>query len=137
MDKLGLVLLVLVTAASVQDRDGARTLLACLAHTLKRLHLIFADAGYAGALADWLWCDVRRWRKIWLQIVRRPDGQKGFAIQAKRWIVERTFGWLNRWRRLSKDYEGRPDTSECLIRMAMIALMTRRLAALRAPAKPA
>lgn len=127
------MLLVLVTAASVQDRDGARRLLARLGSMLRRLHLIFADSAYAGDLEDWLWCDVRQWRKIWLHIVRKPAGQKGFCVQAKRWIVERTFAWLSRWRRLSKDYEGRPETSECLIRIAMIALMTRRLADLQPP----
>ena len=88
MDTLGLVLLVVVTAASVQDRDGARMLLECLATRYKRLKLIWADPSYAGDLVDWLWCCLRAWRQIWLEVVRKQDGQQGFAVLPKRWQVE-------------------------------------------------
>ncbi len=125
-----------VTAANVQDRDGAKLLLEGLRHQFSRLRRIWADGAYAGALLAWVWA-LRPRRRVRLEIVKRPKGVKGFQRLPWRWIVERTFGWLGRWRRLSKDYEGRPETSECLIRIAMIALMTRRLAALRTQINPA
>jgi putative transposase len=93
-----------VTAASVQDRDGAKQLLDILRHMCSRLRLIWADQAYAGALIPWLWA-LRPWRKIGLDIVKRPEGTKGFLLLPKRWIVERIFAWLGRYRRLSKDYE--------------------------------
>ena len=116
-----------VTAASVQDRDGAMQLLDVLRHTFSRLRLIWADQAYAGDLIPWLWT-LRPWRKIRLAMVKRPEGTKGFLLLPKRWIVERTFAWLGRYRRLSKDYEYLPQTSETMIRVAMIHLMIRRLA---------
>jgi len=119
----------MVTAASVQDRDGAMHLLDVLRHTCSRLRLIWADQADAGDLIAWLWA-LRPWRKIRLDIVRRPEGTKGFLLLPKRWIVERTFGWLGRYRRLSKDYEYRTQTSEAMLRVAMIHLMVRRLARL-------
>jgi putative transposase len=122
-----LLLTVVVTAASVQDRDGAMQLLDVLRHTFSRLRLIWADQAYAGDLIPWLWT-LRPWRKIRLAIVKRPEGTKGFLLLPKRWIVERTFAWLGRYRRLSKDYEYLPQTSEIMIRVAMIHLMIRRLA---------
>jgi putative transposase len=127
VDTLGLVWLVVVTAASTQDRDGARTLLAALATSMRRLRLIWADGGYAGALVGWV-AGLRKWGKVRLELVARNPQGKGFQRLPHRWIVERTFGWLNRWRRLSKDYEHLTDTSECTIRVAMIYLMVRRLA---------
>lgn len=125
--------MVVVHAASVQDRDGARTLLAPLRSMLHRLRLIWADGGYAGELVDWVW-DLRPRRKVRLAIVNKPEGQRGFAVLPKRWIVERTFAWLGKWRRLSKDYEGSPASSECCLRIAMIGLMVRRLANLKTAA---
>jgi putative transposase len=122
-----LLLAVVVTAASVQDRDGATQLLAPLRFKYARLRLIWADQAYAGDLIAWLWA-LRPWRKICLAIVKRPEGTKGFLLLPKRWIVERTFAWLGRYRRLSKDYEYLPQTSETMIRVAMIHLMVRRLA---------
>ena len=116
-----------VTAASVQDRDGATQLLTPLRAKFSRLRLIWADQAYAGDLITWLWA-LRPWRKIRLAIVKRPEGIKGFLLLPKRWIVERTFAWLNRYRRLSKDYEYLTQTSEAMIRVAMIHLMVRRLA---------
>lgn len=127
VDTLGLVWLVVVTAASTQDRDGARTLLAVLATRMRRLRLIWADGGYAGALVGWV-ASLRTWGKVRLELVARNPQGKGFQRLPHRWIVERTFGWLHRWRRLSKDYEHLTDTSECTIRVAMIYLMVRRLA---------
>jgi putative transposase len=127
VDTLGLVWLVVVTAASTQDRDGARTLLAVLATHMRRLRLIWADGGYAGALVGWVE-SLRKWGKVRLELVARNPQGKGFQRLPHRWIVERTFGWLNRWRRLSKDYEHLTNTSESTIRVVMIYLMVRRLA---------
>ena len=88
-----------------------------------RLQLIWADGGYAGALIEW----VREFAGWVLEIVRRSDDVKGFKVLPHRWVVERTFGWLGRYRRLSKDYEELTRTSESMIYLAMINLMTRRL----------
>lgn len=128
VDTLGLVLAVVVHAASVQDRDGARRVLAVLQHAFTRLRLIWADSIYRGSLADWLW-HLRPRRQIRLEIVKRQDHQSGFVVQPHRWIIERTFGWLGRHRRLSKDYETLPGSSEAMIYLAMIRLMLGRLAA--------
>lgn len=119
--------MVVVTAASVQDRDGAMYLLAILRSKFSRLRLIWADQAYTGALVAWLW-GLRPWRKVRLEIVKRPEGTKGFLLLPKRWVVERTFAWLGRYRRLSKDYEYLTQTSEAMIRVAMIRLMVHRLA---------
>jgi putative transposase len=127
VDTLGLLMVVIVTAASTQDRDGARLLLKVLAHQWTRLRLIWADAAYAGELIEWV-RQLRERRRVKLEIVRRQDSVKGFVVLPKRWIVERTFGWLNRCRRLSKDYEYLTSTSEAMIHVAMINLMVRRLA---------
>ena len=116
-----------VTAANVQDRDGAMQLLDVVRHTLSRLRLIWADQAYAGDLIAWVW-SLRPWRNIRLDIVKRPEGTKGFQLLPKRWMVERTFGWFGRYRRLSKDYEYVTQTSEAMIRVAMIHLMVCRLA---------
>jgi putative transposase len=118
-----------VTAASVQDRDGAMSLLDVLRHRFSRLRVIWADQAYAGDLIAWVW-ELRPWRHVRLDIVKRPEGIKGFLLLPKRWIVERTFAWLGRYRRLSKDYEYLTQTSETVIRVAMIHLMVRRLARL-------
>ena len=126
VDTLGLLLVVVVTAASTQDRDGARQVLAVLARHWTRLRLIWADGSYAGELIEWV-RQLRERRRITLEIVRRQDAAKGFVVLPKRWIVERTFGWLNRCRRLSKDYEYLTETSEAMIHVAMINLMVRRL----------
>jgi putative transposase len=127
VDTLGLLLSVVVTAASVQDRRGAQQLLEVLRHRFSRLRLIWADQAYTGDLATWVWT-LRSWRRTRLVVVKRLEGLPGFHVLPKRWIVERTFGWLNRYRRLSKDYEFLTQTSETMIRVAMIHLMIRRLA---------
>jgi putative transposase len=128
VDTLGLLLTVVVTAASVQDRDGAMSLLDVLRHRFSRLRVLWADQAYAGDLITWVWSPP--WRHVRLEIVKRPEGTKGFLLLPKRWIVERTFAWLGRYRRLSKDYEYLTQTSETMIRVAMIHLMVRRLARL-------
>lgn len=122
-----LVLVVCVTKASTQDRDGARLLLTVLAHHWTRLRLIWADGSYSGELIEWV-RQLRERRRVKLEVVRRSAATTGFVVIPKRWIVERTFGWLNRCRRLSKDYEYLTETSEAMIHIAMINLMVRRLA---------
>jgi putative transposase len=123
VDTLGLLLAVVVHSAAIQDRDGAKLVLAKVRRCLPRLQLIWADAGYAGQLVQW----VNRHCGWLLQTVLRPVGVKGFVVLPRRWVVERTFGWLGRYRRLSKDYERLPETSETLIYIAMIHRMSRYL----------
>ena len=124
VDTMGLVLLVLVHPADVQDRDGARLLLGALVDRFSRLQLIWADAGYSGKLIEWIGTVFAS--KLRIEIVRRLEEHK-FSVVKRRWVVERTFGWLNRCRRLSKDYEALTGTSESWIRLAMIGVMIRRL----------
>jgi putative transposase len=120
-------LAVVVTAASVQDRDGAKQILDILRHKFSRLQHIWADGAYAGPLVDWV-RTLRPQRPIRLEMTQRSDAIKGFVVIPKRWIVERTFGWFNRYRRLSKDDERLPETSATIIQVTMIHLMIRRLA---------
>jgi transposase len=124
VDTLGLLLVVFVTAASVQDRDGGRRVLDRLRFTMPSVALIFADGGYAGRLVHW----ARRVLRFVLQIVRKPADQRGFAVLPRRWVVERTLAWLMRYRRLVRDYERHPESHETMVKWAMIGLMTRRLA---------
>ena len=123
VDTLGLLLLVVVHAASVQDRDGAKAVLAAAVPRCPRLRKIWADGGYAGQLIAWV-AALAGWV---LEIVKRPDDARGFVLLPKRWMVERTFGWLGRYRRLSKDYEALTEVSEAMIYAAMTQLMLRRL----------
>ena len=92
------------------------------------LRVIWADGGYAGALPNWV-RGLRQWGQVRLEIVRQAQGQRGFAVVPWRWIVERTFAWLGRYRRLKSDYERLPETTEAIIHIAMIRLMLRRLVA--------
>ena len=92
------------------------------------MRTISADGAYAHELETWV-RGLRKWDKALLEIVRKPRGQRGFAIVPWRWIVERTFAWLGRHRRLKPDYEGLPETTEALIHIAMIRLIVRRLTA--------
>ena len=108
-------------------REFFSSLLEILRSKFSRLRLIWADQAYTGDLIAWLW-GLRPWRKVRLEIVKRPEGTKGFLLLPKRWVVERTFAWLGRYRRLSKDYEYLTQTSEAMIRVAMIRLMVHRLA---------
>jgi putative transposase len=119
-----LIVAVVVHAANIQDRDGAKLVLAKVAARAPRLQLVWADGGYAGQLLDWV-RDKCGWV---LAIIKRADDVKGFQVLPRRWVVERTFAWLGRYRRLSKDYEGCCESSEALILIAMIHLMVRRLA---------
>ena len=128
VDVLGLILSVVVHPANIQDRDGAKLVLEKITHAFSRLRLIWADGGYGGRLIEWVF-KLRLRGKVTLENVKRTDDIRGFKVLPKRWIVERTFGWLGRWRRLSKDYEYLTNTSETMIRIAMIGLMTRRLSA--------
>ena len=125
VDTQGLLLAVAVHPADLQDRDGARLVLARLGNRFPRLQQLWADAGYAGPkLEDWV-KETTPWN---LEIVRRPKSASGFQVLPRRWVVERTFAWLGRHRRLSKDYEVLPETTEAWIHAAMTGLMLRRLA---------
>ena len=121
---MGLVMAVVVHAADVQDRDGARLALTRLVGRFPRLALIWADGAYAGRLVSWA-RNVGGWT---LELVRRPAHQDTFEVIPRRWVVERTFAWLGRNRRLSKDYEELTQTTEAWIYAAMTGLMLRRLA---------
>ena len=126
VDTLGPVLVAVVHAANIQDRDGAERVLARVKHRFSRLRQIWADGGYAGYLQAWTW-ELRQRGKLLMEIVRRSDQQRGFVVLPRRWVVERTFGWLVRHRRLVRDYETLPETSEAMIYLAMIRLMLKRL----------
>jgi putative transposase len=123
VDSLGLLLAVVVHSAHIQDRDGAKLVLSKLLGRFPQLTLIWADAGYAGQLIEW----VQRVTGWVLEIVKRPRDSHQFQVLPKRWIVERTFAWLGRCRRLSKDFEALPETTEAWVHIAMIHLMLRRL----------
>jgi putative transposase len=124
VDTLGLLLVVVVTAASVPDVTAARRLLSHRPGACKKLRRIWVDGGYRGTLLEW----VAERCRCRLQVVLRSDDQKGFVVLPRRWVVERTLAWLSQYRRLSKDYERLTTTSEALIYLAMIRLMLRRLA---------
>ena len=115
-----------MTPASVQDRDGALPVLSQLPVACPKLQRLYADGAYAGFLVDYI--DHATEGEWTLEIVKKPEDQEGFAVLPKRWIVERTFAWGGRYRRLSKDYEARPETSEALIYWTSVHRMVRRLA---------
>lgn len=128
VDSLGLLLAVTVTIASVDDAYAARPVMKQLSQSRQpRLEVIWADSKYHNqALNSWL---GRQKNLKWtLTVIRRPKGAKGFVLLPKRWVVERTFSWLGRWRRLSRDYEHRTESSEAMIHVASIGRMLRRLA---------
>jgi putative transposase len=124
VDTEGLLLKAKVTSASVQDREGAKILFSQSLKFFPRLLLTWADGGYSGKLIDWL---EENFEHI-LEIVKKPDDVIGFEVLPRRWVVERTFSWLNNSRRLSKDYERKAKTSESFIYLSMIRLMLRRIA---------
>jgi putative transposase len=125
VDTMGLILAVVVHSAGIQDRDGAKAVFDKIRNDLPRLELVWADGGYAGKLVEWVRIECG-----WvLEIVKRNDDVKGFKLLPRRWVVERSFAWLGRFRRMSKDYEFHPETSESMIHLAMINIMVRRLAA--------
>ena len=121
-------MMVVVTAANVSDKQGARLIferLASFPQRIARLVLIWVDGGYEGVeFSQWV-MDTYRWI---METVKRSDSRKGFVLLPKRWVVERTWGWLNWCRRLSKDYEVLPETSEAFIYIAMTRLLLKRLA---------
>jgi putative transposase len=112
---------VLVLPADVQDRDAAKSLLETVKGRLPRLRVIWADGAYA-ATVEW----VRQTCGWILTTILRPVGAKGWVLLPRRWIVERTFGWFGKYRRLSKDYETNPRSSEAWIYLAMVHRMARR-----------
>ena len=124
VDTLGLLWAVVVHSAAVQDRDGAKLVLAKLRGGLPRLAAVLADGGYNGPVAAWVLATLG----VALTLVQKAPGQRGFQVLPKRWIVERTFGWFGRHRRLSKDYEQNPASSEAWIYAAMTHRMARHLA---------
>ena len=123
-DTLGLLLSCIVHEADIQDRDGARIAIEEVLERFPSLRHLFADGGYRGdKLADFVAQKQRT-----LEIVKRPDAAKGFVVLAKRWVVERTFAWLGRCRRLAKDWENSIESSEAWTYIASIRLISRRLA---------
>ena len=117
-----------VHAANIQDPAGAKLVLQSVEGCLPRLELIWADGIYTGSLIDWV-KTVFGWE---LEIVKRPKGVKGFQVLPRRWVVERTFAWLCKFRRLSKDYEALTETSEAWVYAAMVHVTARRLARIHA-----
>ena len=134
VDVLGLLLTVLVTAASVQDRDGAKPLLWNLRKAFPSVRLAWADGGYAGKLVAWARTKLRP--KLTLEIVRRPDDLHSFQVLPRRWVVERTLAWITRCRRTVRDYERLPGHHEAMVHWAMTITMTRRLARRRPAVQP-
>jgi putative transposase len=125
VDTEGLLVRVVVLPADIQDRDGAMDLFLVAQPICPRLELVWADGAYAGELEEWT-LQTCGWRS---EIVSKLPEQRGFVVLPRRWTVERTFAWLCRQRRLSKDYEELAATTEAWIYLAMIRLMLRRLAA--------
>ena len=126
MDTLGLVWALLVLPADTSEKDGGEWLLLALRRAVARLKVIWADGAYLGAVGY-----ARRAFGWALVVVGRLAGQVGFEVLPKRWIVERTFGWLARYRRLNRDYERGCGSATAGVYVAMIHLMTRRLARMR------
>jgi transposase len=129
VDTLGLLLVVLVTAGSVQDRDGGRALLWRLRAGFRRVRLVWADGGYAGKLVTWAATTLR----LRVRIVKRTDKRAGFYVLPRRWVVERTFSWITRYRRTVRDYERLPQHHETMVYWSMITVMGRRLARQKQP----
>jgi transposase len=122
VDTTGLLLTVLVTAASVQDRDAARPPLQNLRKAFPPVRLAWADGGYAGKLVTW--ARTRLKPKLTLEIVKRPDDLHTFKVLPRRWVVERTLSWITRHRRTVRDYERLPAHHETYVYWAMIIVMT-------------
>lgn len=126
VDTLGLILGVFVSPADVSERDGAQSLLDKTLRWFEWLRLLWVDSGYSGpAFAQWV-KTIRA--KLEVKVVKRSDKTKGFKILPRRWVVERTFGWLMRQRRLARDYETTESSAEAWIYIAMIRIQLRRLA---------
>ncbi|MQA17471.1 MAG: IS5 family transposase [Pseudonocardiaceae bacterium] len=123
-DTLGLLVVVVVTGAALQDRDGGRLVLDKARMKMPSIALVWADGGYAGKCVAF----ARRYLRIALEIVRKPEGRRTFEVLPRRWVVEHTLSWLVRCRRLDHDYERLTDHAEAMVKWSMIGLMTRRLA---------
>lgn len=123
VDTIGMLLMVIVHSAGIQDRDSAKLVLEKIKGRFSRLKLIWADAGYGGQLINW----VKEQLRCVLEIVRRRDSVAGFEVLPRRWVVERTLAWISRCRRMSKDYEALNESSEAYVYLAMIHLMLKRL----------
>jgi putative transposase len=121
---LGLLLAAWITTADVQDRHAAAAVLPLAKLKFPTLQKVWADGGYEGPQVE----DIAKEVGLKVEVIKRSGNTKGFVVQAKRWIVERTHGWLNRFRRLSKDYERREDTAIAFIRIGIIYIILRRLA---------
>lgn len=124
-DTVGLLLMINVTAGDVTDRQAATDMLPALRERFPTITRLWADGGYTGALITWALAVLH----LVVTVIKRSDDTAGFVVLPRRWVVERTFGWLMRSRRLARDYERRPDSSEAMILWSMTLLMTRRLAA--------
>jgi transposase len=131
VDTGGLLLEVLVTPASTQDRDGGRRLLWRLRRHLPTIRLVWADAGYAGKLLTW----AAQVLAVTVQIVRKRPGVHRFEVLPRRWVVERTFSWLGKCRRLAVDYEPKPEHHQAWVQWAMVRVMVKRLER-QAPPQP-
>lgn len=124
VDTTGLLLIVMVTTGSVQDRDAARALLWALRTCFTGVARVWADAGYAGQLVDWATDALG----LAVEIVRKLADQVGFQVLHRRWVVERTLSWITRCRRTVRDYERHPEHHAAMVQWAMVIVMTRRLA---------
>jgi putative transposase len=126
VDVMGLLLAVVVYKASIREWAGAKLLLQrAVLKGFHRLQLIWADEGHSGQpMVDWVW-QLAGWV---FEVIKRTEETVGFVVLPRRWVVERTFAWLGRYRRLSKDYEQLPETSEAMIYVAMVRIMLHRLA---------
>ncbi|MCM2579610.1 IS5 family transposase [Streptomyces meridianus] len=124
-DTTGVLLMINVTAGSVTDRQAAADMLPVLRDRFPTIARLWADGGYTGTLITWALAALH----LVVTVIKRSDDVAGFVVLPRRWVVERTFAWLMRSRRLARDYERRPDTSEVMILWSMTMLMTRRLAA--------
>jgi len=124
VERLGLLLVVLVTMAGIQDSDGGLRLLALLRERFSTVTLVWADGGYAGRLVIW----AKRVLAVTVQGVKRTDDGKGFVVMPHRCVVERTFGWISKTRWCVRDYETLPEHHEAMVYLSMIMLMSRRLA---------
>ena len=124
-DTIGLLIGAIVHAADIQDRDGAPLLLAAIRHAYPWLRHVFADAAYAGEKLRQALARLGKWT---IEIIKRSDTAKGFELLPRRWVVERTIAWLNRNRRLAKDFEASIESATSWLYIASVKLLGRRLA---------